>query len=69
MVEAPKKPLTISIVKIFTMEKTLEQPTEVIYTIRDNVDLEDKDKEIVEMHEELKMAHLVIAQIQHDNRG
>ena len=51
------------------MEKTLEQPTEVIYTIRDNVDLEDKDKEIVEMHEELKMAHLVIAQIQHDNRG
>jgi hypothetical protein len=50
------------------LEQTLEKPFEALETIPEDDVPDDKDKEISELQEQLKKAHLVIAQLQHDNR-
>lgn len=49
VVDVPKKPLTRDIAKKFPMEKTPKKPAEVLYNILENLDSNDKDKDIGEL--------------------
>lgn len=68
VVKVPKNSLTKSTTKKFLLEQTFEQPSEPLDAIPKNIVPSDKDKDILELQEQLKKSHLVIAQLQHDNR-
>jgi hypothetical protein len=68
VIEAPSKPHTKSATKrihvVHTTQETSETPENFIQPILSD----DKDTSIIELQEQLKKAHFVIAQLQHENR-
>jgi len=64
VVDVPKKPLTRSTARRLPWEQTFE----TLETIPKDEFVDDKVKEITQLQEQLKKAHMVIAQLQRENR-
>jgi hypothetical protein len=66
--EAPRKPLTKSATKRMHVIHTSQEISETPETFIQPTLSDDRDTSIIELQEQLKKAHFVIAQLQHENR-
>jgi hypothetical protein len=68
VIDAPRKPLTKSVEKRMHVIHTSKEISKIPETFIQRTLSDDRDASIIELQKQLKKAHSVIAQLQHENR-